>query len=52
MKHASLVAAFALLTAGAVEAQYSWDIGLHLGGANYLGEMGGKEKTRRISSGT
>lgn len=28
-------------------AQYAWDIGLHLGGANYLGEMGGKEQTRR-----
>ena len=30
-----------------VSAQYKWDIGLHLGGANYLGEMGGMEKTRR-----
>lgn len=28
-------------------AQYRWDIGIALGGANYLGEMGGKEKTRR-----
>ena len=46
-KHASLVAALAFLTAGAADAQYSWDVGLHLGGANYLGEMGGKEKTRR-----
>lgn len=31
----------------AAEAQYAWDIGLHLGGANYLGEFGGMEKTRR-----
>ena len=30
-----------------VSAQYKWDIGLHLGGANYLGEMGGVEKSRR-----
>lgn len=28
-------------------AQYAWDIGAHLGGANYLGEMGGKDQTRR-----
>lgn len=28
-------------------AQYRWDIGIAVGGANYLGEMGGKEKTRR-----
>lgn len=29
------------------QAQYLWDFGGHVGGANYLGEMGGKEKTRR-----
>lgn len=29
------------------EAQYLWDVGVHLGAANYLGEMGGVEKTRR-----
>ena len=46
-RYASLVAAIVLFTVGAVEAQYSWDVGVHLGGANYLGEMGGKEKTRR-----
>ena len=28
-------------------AQYLWDVGLHLGGANYLGEMGGKDQPRR-----
>jgi hypothetical protein len=32
---------------GAAQAQYDWDIGVHLGGANYLGEFGGNEKTRR-----
>ncbi len=29
------------------QAQYNWDVGVHIGGANYLGEMGGKEQTRR-----
>ena len=28
-------------------AQYNWDVGLKVGASNYLGEMGGKEKTRR-----
>ncbi|MBG15165.1 MAG: hypothetical protein CL853_02305 [Crocinitomicaceae bacterium] len=28
-------------------AQYNWDIGIKAGAANYLGEIGGKEKTRR-----
>ncbi len=27
--------------------QYNWDFGAHLGGSNYLGEMGGKAGTRR-----
>src|SRR5687768_15783478 len=27
--------------------QYKWDFGVNLGAANYLGEIGGKEKTRR-----
>ena len=28
-------------------AQYKWDYGIKLGGANYLGDIGGKELTRR-----
>jgi hypothetical protein len=28
-------------------AQYLWDYGVQVGASNYLGEMGGKEKTRR-----
>jgi hypothetical protein len=28
-------------------AQYAYDFGVHLGGSNYLGEIGGKEGTRR-----
>src|SRR6185369_3260589 len=28
-------------------AQYRWDYGFALGVSNYLGDMGGKEKTRR-----
>jgi hypothetical protein len=27
--------------------QYTWDYGISIGAANYLGELGGKEKTRR-----
>lgn len=27
--------------------QYNWDIGIKAGASNYLGEIGGKEKTRR-----
>ena len=40
-------AALGLLVCSTTRAQYAWDVGLHLGGANYLGEMGGKEKPRR-----
>src|SRR5690606_34804512 len=51
MKAAILPMALAVLmtTIGVTEAraQYDWDIGGHLGGANYLGEIGGKEKTRQ-----
>lgn len=51
MKAAILPMALAVLmtTIGGTEAraQYDWDIGGHLGGANYLGEFGGKEKTRQ-----
>ncbi len=36
----------ALFTGGA-SAQYTWDVGVHVGASNYLGEMGGKEKPRR-----
>jgi len=37
------IAAMPLVT----RAQYLWDIGFGVGAANYLGEMGGKELTRR-----
>lgn len=36
-----------LFSALAGQAQYAWDVGFHLGGANYLGEMGGKDQPRR-----
>lgn len=39
--------ASSLLFGTAAQAQYKWDVGVHLGGSNYLGEMGGKEQTRR-----
>lgn len=43
----ALIALLALGTADEANAQYDWDIGVHLGGANYLGDIGGKEKTRQ-----
>lgn len=35
-----------LLSTGSF-AQYKWEYGIMLGGANYLGDIGGKEQTRR-----
>ncbi len=37
----------ALAALSTSRAQYAWDIGFHIGGANYLGEMGGKDQPRR-----
>ncbi len=42
-----LLAGMLVAFAGETRAQYDWDVGGHLGGANYLGEFGGKEKTRQ-----
>jgi len=41
------IASAAFLTLATASAQYAWDIGFHVGGANYLGEMGGKDQPRR-----
>lgn len=38
---------FSLLVTSLASAQYRWDYGFALGASNYLGDMGGKEKTRR-----
>lgn len=46
MKRLLYAATFLLLASSAV-AQYKWDYGLSIGGANYLGDIGGKELTRR-----
>lgn len=43
----AIASAVVLLGLSQVQAQYAWDIGVHLGGANYLGEMGGKDQPRR-----
>ena len=43
----ALLALLGLIHTGDAKAQYNWDIGAHVGGANYLGEMGGKDKTRQ-----
>ena len=36
-----------LLFSLSLSAQYAYDFGVHLGGSNYLGEIGGKEATRK-----
>ncbi len=41
------VIVFFILLSTAASAQYKWDFGTSWGAANYLGDMGGKEKTRR-----
>ena len=46
MKKLLFLATTLLLASGAM-AQYKWDYGLAIGGANYLGDIGGKELTRR-----
>src|ERR1700739_55992 len=38
---------FVLFLSVAMTAQYRWDYGFDLGASNYLGDIGGKEKTRR-----
>lgn len=45
--HYVLITLMLVALVGEARAQYDWDIGGHLGGANYLGEFGGKEKTRQ-----
>lgn len=47
IRNAFLVLLLVAFTTNGAKAQYAWDYGVHLGGANYLGEMGGKEKPRR-----
>ena len=38
---------FSILISSSAFSQYKWDFGGSMGAANYLGDMGGKEKTRR-----
>lgn len=42
-----LIVLLVAFSASEMNAQYNWDVGIKLGAANYLGEMGGLEKTRR-----
>lgn len=42
-----ILLAFCAVFALTSQAQYQWEYGLMLGGANYLGDIGGKEQTRR-----
>lgn len=46
MKKIALILTLTICTSAAF-AQYKWDVGINIGAANYLGEIGGKEKTRR-----
>lgn len=46
MKKLLLVCGFAFI-ASLGYSQYKWEVGANIGAANYLGEIGGKEKTRR-----
>ncbi|MBK6831581.1 MAG: hypothetical protein IPG92_12965 [Flavobacteriales bacterium] len=45
--HLALAALFVAFGLSRAEAQYAWDVGIHVGGANCLGEMGGKDEPRR-----
>ncbi len=47
IRNCALVLVFLTTMVGRTKAQYAWDFGIHLGGANYLGEMGGKEDPRK-----
>lgn len=46
MKKLSLLLTF-IFAVSVAFSQYKWDFGVQLGAGNYLGEIGGKEKTRR-----
>lgn len=46
MKKVSIIC-FILLTTTVTKAQWLWDYGFAIGVSNYLGDIGGKEKTRR-----
>lgn len=46
LRNSILIGACALVGTTA-SAQYAWDFGMHVGGANYLGEMGGTDQPRR-----
>lgn len=48
----SILIGAATLIGGTTPAQYAWDFGVHLGAANYLGEMGGTDQLDAISCGT
>jgi len=43
----SFIIFFILFTTSVTKAQWLWDYGFALGVSNYLGDIGGKEKTRR-----
>ena len=42
-----LIILLTIIPCSIINGQYNWDIGIKAGAANYLGEIGGKDKTRR-----
>ncbi|MDI9342423.1 MAG: DUF6089 family protein [Sediminibacterium sp.] len=42
-----LLITFCVLSFNALKSQWLWDYGVSIGASNYLGDIGGKEKTRR-----
>lgn len=47
MKKILYISALLLITIPSLKAQWLWDYGISAGASNYLGDIGGKEKTRR-----
>ena len=47
MMNRILLLATLILSVISADAQYKWDFGIKVGGSNYLGDIGGQEKTRR-----
>ena len=43
----TLVLVFVLFSTTVLKSQWLWDYGVTVGVSNYLGDIGGKEKTRR-----
>lgn len=47
MKKSVFILAILTLSVLSASSQYKWDLGIKIGGSNYLGDIGGQELTRR-----